>query len=186
MPDSNILSGDGADPDAAPAPPGDPRAVTGVFLRPDDVARAVQRLAESSVPTDDIDVYVLDANGQPGRRIGVRDEPGTLRGAIFGAIVGGALGVVVVILTLLDAFGPVGADPLGASSLLGAFRTIGASAAAGVPIGAVIGMGRWQGRKKLDVSGLRGDRMMVVVESDALADTARDVLRDAGAEQVAG
>ena len=186
MPHSNIASGDGADPDAPVRSRVSAHTVSGLFRQPDDVARAVQRLAESSVPPDEIEVFVVDANGEAGRRIGVHDEPGTLRGAIIGAIAGGIIGVLLVILTLLDAFGLVSGDPFGARSLLGAVRTIGASAAAGVPIGAVIGMGHWQGRKKLEVSGLRGDPMMVVVESDELAETARRVLRDAGAERVSG
>lgn len=186
MANPNLTSGDGADPDAARSPRGEHHAVTGLFRQPNDVERAVQRLAENSVPPDEIDVYVVDASGQAGRRIGVRDEPGTLKGAIVGAIAGGIVGFIIVILTLLDAFGPVTADPFGASSLLGAMRTIGASAAAGVPIGAVLGMGHWQGKKKLETSGLRGDRMMVVVESDELADTARRVLRDSGAERISG
>lgn len=161
-------------------------AVSGLFHRRESVERAVERLAEKSVPADDVSVYVVDEGGNPGRRITIHEQPGTFRGALIGAAAGAVLGALIVVLTVLDVFGPARVDPFGVLSVLGAFRTIAASAAAGIPIGAVIGMGRWQGRKSLSVRDLRGAGVLVVVESRAMAEVAREALRESGAERVSG
>lgn len=173
---------------ASPSPSQTSRGhtVEGFFHRPDDVARAVERLAAESVPADEVDVYVVDDTGATTRRISVQDEPGTLKGAIAGAAGGALVGLVIVILAVLDVFGEVAVDPLGATSLLGAIRTMVASAAMGVPIGAILGMGHWQGKKRMVASDFSGGAVKVVVETDELTDVARRVLREAGADQVIG
>ena len=162
------------------------KRVRGVYSSREGVTRAVERLAQQSVPSDAIDVVVLDARGTETRRVPVEDESGTLRGALIGAACGVALGVVIVVLTLAGVFGPVGAEPLGASTLAGALRAIVMAAVACVPLGAILGMGHWRGRKKIRLSEVEEGSVAVVVESDELAGVARRVLEETGARNVSG
>ena len=177
-------------PSPAPGPGGEDRVqnhrVAGVFSRPDDVTRAVEGLAAESVPADEIGVYAVDDEGKPTRRIAVDEESGTLKGAIIGAVAGAAVGLLVMILAMTDAFGAVFGAPFSDAGLLDVLRVAGASAAMGVPIGAVVGMGHWQGKKKLVTRDFGQGAVMVVVESDELQDVARRVLRDSGADRVSG
>lgn len=161
-------------------------AVRGIFHGREGVKRAVERLAEKSVPADTITVWVLDDDGKPKRQVAVEDEAGTLRGALIGAAVGGAVGLAIAVLGLAGAFGAVGVERLGLGSLAGILRAIATGAAAGVPLGALLGLGHWRGRKTLSEDELDGGAAMVVVESDELAETARRVLEEAGAERVTG
>jgi hypothetical protein len=61
---------------------------------------------------------------------------------------------------------------------------IGAAAAAGVPLGAAIGMTGWLGKRRLDTSGSTDGPFVVVVRSDRFADEARRALEAAGATEV--
>lgn len=160
--------------------------VRGVFRDRAAVARAVRRLAQKSVPSDAIEVAVLDARGEPVRRVPVEDESGALRGAVIGGLAGAALGVVLVTLALSGAFGPVPVDPLGWRSLSGALRAILMASVAAVPLGALLGMGHWRGRKKIELEEIETGSVAVVVESNELAPVARQVLRESGADQVTG
>lgn len=157
--------------------------VMGVFRDPEDVNRAVRGLTAKSVPVDSIRVFVVDEQGRRRREIAVEDEAGALRGALIGAGLGAIAGVLIVILVPLFS-GAASLGALGASTFLGALRAIALCAAAGLPLGAIIGMGRWQGRKKIEETGLIPHRIHVAVESEELASLARAVLEDAGAERV--
>ena len=158
-------------------------SVMGVFRDPDHASRAVRRLTAKSVPVDSIRVFMVDEQGRRQRELAVEDEAGALKGALIGAGVGAVLGLLAVILVpILTGVATVGA--LSISTFLGALRAIALCAAAGVPLGAIIGMGHWQGRKKIEESGLTPHRIYVAVESDELAAIARAVLEDAGAERV--
>jgi hypothetical protein len=160
-------------------------SVLGVFGDPDDVDRAVRRLTAKSVPVDSIRVFVVDERGRRRREIAVEDEAGALRGALTGAGLGALVGVLTVILVpVLTGGASVGG--FGVSSLFGALRAVALCAAAGVPLGAIIGMGRWQGRKKIAETGLGPHRIYVAVDSDQMASVARAVLEDEGAERVEG
>jgi hypothetical protein len=184
MPNPNTTRDNGRSP--APGPGGGNHRVAGVFSRPDDVTRAVERLSAESVPADEIDVFAIDDEGKQTRRIAVDEESGTLKGAVIGAVAGAALGLVVMLLAMTDVFGSVFAGPFSDTELLNVLRVMGASAAMGVPIGAVVGMGHWQGKKKLVTRDFGQGAVMVIVESNELQDVARRVLRDAGADQVSG
>lgn len=188
MPSPNTTHDNGPSP--APRPGSENRSghhrVAGVFSRPDDVTRAVDRLAAESVPADEIEVYAVDDEGKRTRRIAVDEESGTLKGAIIGAVAGATLGLLVMILAMTDVFGSVFAAPFSDTGLINVLRVMGASAAMGVPIGAVVGMGHWQGKKKLVTRDFGQGAVMVVVESDELQDVARRVLRESGADQVSG
>lgn len=162
------------------------QTVKGLYRTPGDVSRAVDSLVANSVPADDVDVYVVDELGRPTRRLSIRDEPGTTRGAIVGAVVGASLGVVVLALVFLGVLGASWIEAFGPNVAISALALIFVPAAAGVPIGAVIGMGHWQGRKKISVPEIDTGGVIVVVQTDELADVARRVLRDTGAANVTG
>lgn len=159
--------------------------VMGVFRSRTGVAEAVRRLAERSVPSNEIDIVVLDADGRPRRRVSVEDESGTTRGAVAGAIIGAAIGVVVVLLLTFGAVGAVPAERIGAGTLFGALRAIAVLAAAGVPLGGLIGLGYWNGRTRIGAREAEEGAVAVIVETDELVDVARSALEESGADEIA-
>lgn len=162
------------------------KRVRGVFHSRDALTRAVRGLAEKSVPTDSISVHVLDEEGNHRRQVRIEREAGALRGALIGAAAGATLGVIIVVLLTSGALGSVGIDLLSVESVVGALRTIATTAVAAMPLGALIGMGNWRAKAEISAVELQDGAAEVVVESDVLADTARSVLFESGAESVSG
>lgn len=160
--------------------------VEGAFRDREAVEDAVYALGQQSVPSDSIHVYVADASGKRKRELQVEKEAGTLRGALYGAGAGAVIGLVIVLAVPTGMFGPVTIDFLTADTLLGAVRVIATMAVAGLPLGAILGMGHWRGGDRISDRELGDGSILVTVRSDELADTARRVLRDAGAERVTG
>lgn len=159
-------------------------AVSAVFRDRGHATRAVRRLAEKSVPADTIRVFLLADDDTRRHEIPVEDEAGALRGALIGAGVGAVVGVGVVALATSGVLGPIQSEPLGVRTVLGAARAVLMAAVAGVPLGALLGMGHWQGRKKLAETGDSTSPVEVAVESEAVRETALDVLREAGADRI--
>jgi len=155
------------------------RTIRGTFQNRKTMSRAVRGLSEKSVPADMIDVQVIDGDGNPTRQVEVEDEAGTLRGAIIGGICGAVLGLAVAIFVLAGGLGPTEAS--GSRAVGGAIGVALSLAVAGVPLGAIIGLGYWRGKTKVSQREMREGSVVVSVESDALAETARVVLQDAGA-----
>ena len=180
---SKSTLGDGIEPFSFDPPN---HTIKGYYRQPRDVSRAVESLVANSIPVDELEVYVVDDSGKPTRKLNIRDEPGTRRGAIIGALVGASLGFLVVLLVFLDVIGGAWIDAFGPNVFLSAVALVCVSGAAGVPIGAVIGMGHWEGRKKISVPHLDSGGVIVVVQTDELADVARRVLQDTGAVNVTG
>lgn len=169
----------------SPSHPESPRMtrVTGVFRRRSRVVRAVERLSRKSVPFDSIRVFVHAKNGDR-REIPVEDESGTLRGAIWGAVAGGLLGLGVAVAAMLGLFGPSGVAAVSFRGVAGALRAVIGGAAAAVPLGALLGMGFWQGRRRISSADFESGTATVVVESNELAELARLTLHEAGALSV--
>jgi hypothetical protein len=171
--------------------PGDPKSsphvdarVTGVFRDRDGVSRAVRRLTAKSVPVDSIRVFVAGRGGRRRREIPVDDEAGALRGALVGAGVGAVAGAVLVLVAAIGLIGSEWADLFGISGIAGAVRAIAVCALAGVPLGKILGMGRWDATKSISESDVESGEVHVVVESGKLSAVARRVLDDAGAYRV--
>lgn len=159
----------------------DQAEVAAIFRDRDSVIRAVERLAEKSVPADSVRVFVDDQAG--GRReVPVEDESGALRGALIGAAVGALIGVGIVIAVALGLYGPAEVGVLSFRGVAGALRAILGGAAAAVPLGALLGLGYWQGRKKISKDDFRTGTATVVVESDELSELARGVLQETGGD----
>ena len=154
--------------------------VSGVFHDRRQVGRAVEKLLGKSVPTDQITVTVMDARGEPRRVIPVEDEPGVLQGALFGAGAGAALGFVTAIVAVgvqmgwAELWSVVGFSWSVRGALIGMMG--------GVPLGAVIWMGRWRKKEELGGVDLDGGSVVVEVRSDDLAELAHRILDDAGAD----
>ncbi|MEX2470987.1 MAG: hypothetical protein WEA34_02330 [Gemmatimonadota bacterium] len=156
--------------------------VSGVFHDRKRVTQAVERLMGKSVPTDEITVTLVDAEGEPKREIPVEDEPGVLHGALMGAGAGAGLGLVAAIAAIgfyigwSELWSVVGLSWVMRGALIG---MVG-----GVPLGAVIWMGRWRKKDELGDRDLDGGSVVIEVRSDELADLVRRVLEDAGAHRV--
>jgi hypothetical protein len=145
--------------------------------------RAVRELTGHSVPVDSIHVYVRSPDGER-REIPVETEAGVLRGALLGAAAGAGIGVVIVGLALAGVFGEAAVGPL--AGIVGALRTVLLAAAAAVPLGALLGMGRWRSRGKISDQELEQGGAEVVVTSEELEPRAREILERAGAVQISG
>jgi hypothetical protein len=160
----------------------DMQRVQGVFHDEKRVRKAVERLQERSVPVDEITVTVLDASGAPKRDMPVEGEGGVLHGALLGAAVGGGLGFAAAILAIGVYAGwsqlvtAIGLSWMIRGALIGAMG--------GFPLGAILGMGRWRRDEELGAEDLDAGSVMVEVRTDELVDLARQVLDEAGAEQV--
>jgi hypothetical protein len=147
--------------------------------------RAVRELTSHSVPTDSIHVYLRKPDGRR-REISVEEGAGTLRGALLGAAAGASVGLLIVVLVFAGAFGEPGVGLFGPRGIAGAVRTILLTAAAAVPLGALLGMGRWRSRDAISDRELEEGTAEVVVTSEALESRARDILRQAGAVRTSG
>jgi hypothetical protein len=156
--------------------------VSGVFHDRRRVTQAVERLMEKSVPAGDITVTVMDTEGEPRHDIPVEDEPGVLHGALVGAGAGAGLGLMAAI-TAIGVY--VGWSELWTVvGLSWALRGALIGMVGGVPLGAVIWMGRWRKKDELDAADLNGGSVMVEVRSDELAELARRILEETGADRV--
>jgi hypothetical protein len=159
------------------------KVVTGIYHDADRVTEAVRSLLNESIPADSIGVTIRDASGRR-REVKVGDEAGVLEGAKMGAWIGAALGAVVMFAVAVwvamgtgEGLLPVGPFSAAISGALG-------GGAAGVMLGGLIGMGRWKGMPDLDPKVLETGSAIVSVRSDAMADTARQVLTESGAQDI--
>jgi hypothetical protein len=161
-------------------------AVRGVFHDRDKLDDAVYRLGQFRVPTDSIRVHVVDAGGTQKREMGIEQEAGTLRGALIGAGAGAAIGLAIIVLAQAFVFGPGSSAPIDRGFIYMALGVVVSLALGGLPLGAVLAMGRWHIGERVTDEELRTGAAWVVVESDEMAEVARRVLGEAGAERVAG
>jgi hypothetical protein len=159
-------------------------AVEAVFHDRDTLNDGVEALFEKSVPADSIRVFLRTGAGERGRELDVGDEPGTLHGALTGAGVGAVVGLVVAIAVGSGLLGPSDVSPFGLTGIVGAFKAMLAGAVAGVPLGALLGMGHWRGHKRVDAGDMSDGGALVVVDSDELASLSERALRDAGGQVV--
>lgn len=158
------------------------KTVRGIFHDEERVRSAVERLLERSVPADEIEVTVLDAGGAPTRDMPVEDESGVLHGALMGAALGGWVGLMAAVIAV--GFFAGWSELLTSIGLSWALRGALTGAVGGVPLGAILGMGRWRKDEELASEDLDAGSVVVEVHSGELADVARRVLDEVGAERV--
>lgn len=160
------------------------KVTTGVFRDAERVTKAVRSLLGRSVPADRISVVLCDPSGER-HEVAVEDESGVLKGVVVGGSIGGTLGALGVGLAATGVIvAPGGAALLAAGPVLGILQGALAGALAGIPLGGVIGMGRWTAKPDLDEDELAQGTALVSVHSDDLAATAREVLERAGADEI--
>jgi hypothetical protein len=145
--------------------------------------RAVRELAGHGIPVDSIHVYVRSSDGRR-RELPVEEGAGTLRGALIGAGAGALVGVLIVTLVFAGAFGEPGVGLFGVRGLAGAVRAVLLTAAAAVPLGALIGMGRWRSGGRVSDHEIEQGGAEVVVTSEELEPRAREILERSGAEHI--
>lgn len=159
------------------------KTVSGIYHDASRVTDAVRALLGASVPAETIGVEIRDEAGRR-RRVTVGDEAGVVEGAIHGAWIGAGLGGLVMFIAAFA----MGAGTEGGLLPVGPFAAAISGAlgggAAGVMLGAIVGMGRWKGMPDLDPAVLANGSVVVSVRSDALADKAQRILSEAGAEHV--
>jgi hypothetical protein len=153
-------------------------SVQALFNRRKELRKAVNALMAEGVPTNTIHVYLVDEAGNRTREVPVESGSGALKGAFIGAATGALVGLGIAILVPLGLFGPASLDQLGMDPLFGALSAVAIGAASGVPLGALIGMGHWQGAYRIPDADFSRYRASVVVDSDAKADIAREILGD--------
>jgi hypothetical protein len=163
----------------------DSGTVVAAFRDRASLNRAVRELTGHSVPVDSIHVFVRSPDGRR-REIPVESEAGVLRGALLGAAVGAGIGVVIVALVIAGVFGDPAVGPFGVRGIVGALRTVLLAAAAAVPLGALLGMGRWRSRGKISDEEIERGGAEVVVTSEELEPRAREILERAGAVEISG
>jgi hypothetical protein len=155
----------------------------GIFGDAEDVRRAVEDLLGNSVPADEIRVLVADEAMSEDREIPVNDEPGAGRGLLLGALGGAFLGAVAALGAVSVYQSPSVLVTLGGLQWVLIGAVVGALG--GIPLGGVIGLGSWRrGAERVRASQSPHDQVIVEVHSDALAEKAIRILREAGAERV--
>jgi hypothetical protein len=164
---------------------GDRSRVVAEFRDRASLNRAVRELMGHSVPAGSIQIYVRSPDGRR-RLVPVEEGAGTLRGALLGAAAGAFIGLLIVVLVFAGVFGDPGVGFFGLRGIAGAVRTILLTAAAAVPLGALLGMGRWRSRDEVSDRELEQGSAEVVVTSDALESRAREILRRSGAGHTGG
>lgn len=160
------------------------RKVEGVFGSRRKLRKAVNQLMARGVPTNTIHVYLVDRAGSRLREVSVEAGSGVARGAVLGSLSGAAIGLVIVVAATAGLFGSPAADPFGVASVPEAVGVMLLGAAAGVPLGGLLGMGHWQGARRIPDADFTRYGATLVVETRSMADVARTVLADAGARSV--
>lgn len=156
------------------------RVARGIYHDRDQVRAAVRALLDASVPAHLIRLD-LRHPGRGDRTVPIADEAGVVDGAVRGATWGAVLGALLLfVVTATVALG-AGDGPWAANPFSAAARGALWGGAAGVTLGAIIGIGRWRGLRDLDAAWLDGGHARISVESDDLADTVLRVLRESGA-----
>lgn len=172
---------DGTSRRHALSPEQDTIVVEGLFESRARLREAVNGLMARGVPTNTIRVFLVDGQGTRVRELPVDSGSGALKGALIGAAGGAVVGLAIAAFLSIG-ISAGSTTPLGVGSFLGGLRVAALLAAAGVPLGGLLGMGHWQGARRVSRADLRTLRAAVVVQTRSKADVAREVLGQCGAE----
>ena len=159
--------------------------VTATFGDPEAAERAVQALMEGHFAADEISILVADSEGRHEEI--VEHDTGVAEGVAGGVAAGAVLGALGATLVATGVVAAPGLTLLATGPLLAALKGAAAGAAAGLEIGALAGLGFWKDEAHIHAKALEAGGIVVGVPADhERADHAREVLRDAGADQVQG
>lgn len=161
-------------------------AVYGIFKTRDELINAVELLRTKGFRNEDVSVLYPDNQGS--KELGVEKETkapeGMSTGAVSGAIIGGALGW----LTGIGALAIPGVGPfIAAGPIVAALAGVGAAGAVGGILGGLIGLGMPEYEAKRFEGMIRKGSLLLSVHCDNLdwANKAKDILQDAGADDIA-
>ena len=161
-------------------------AVFGIFPTLAGAEHGVDALIAAGFRSDDVSVLAPDKNAtkELAAEKNTKAPEGTTTGVVAGGALGGTLGLLAGIGALaIPGFGPF----IAAGPIMATLAGLGAGAATGGLIGALVGMGipeyeakRYEGRVK---DG--GILLSVHCDDSKWIDKAKDVLKSAGAEDIA-
>jgi len=161
-------------------------AVFGIFPSLAEAEHGVDALVAAGFRSDDVSVLAPDqkATKELAAEKNTKAPEGTTTGVVAGGAVGGTLGLLVGLGALaIPGLGPF----IAAGPIMAALAGLGAGAATGGLIGALVGMGipeyeakRYEGRVK---DG--GVLLSVHCDDSEWVDKAKDILKHAGAEDIA-
>ena len=161
-------------------------AVFGIFRDSHPAEQALNRLIASGFMNDDVSI-LLPAHSSSkdfGHEKNSKAPEGVTAGVTAGGVLGGALGLLAGIGVLaIPGMGPL----IAAGPIMASLAGIGAGGAVGGVIGSLVGMGipeyeakRYEGRVKAG-----GVLPSVHCDTDAQIATAKDMLKETGAEDIA-
>lgn len=160
------------------------KMVSGIYRDESSLTDAVRKLQARSVPADEISVVVRDPGEGEEKEVPVDLESGVEQGAVIGGSVGAALGAAGVTLATTGVIVLPGVALLAGGPVLAAIQGGLAGGAVGVPVGGLLGIGRWFATPHLDEDALEEGAAIVAVESDELWETAKAVFEETGAEGI--
>jgi hypothetical protein len=160
-------------------------AAFGIFTSRIAAEKCIDTLLASGFRNDDVSVLAPDQDAT--RELATEKNTKAPEGATTGAATGGVLGGTLGLLAGIGALAIPGLGPfIAAGPIMGALAGLGVGAAAGGLIGALVGMGipeyearRYEGRVKEG-----GILVSVHCDSSEWIDTAKDILKHAGAEDI--
>lgn len=156
------------------------RRIVGLFHDRSAAESAIRELLDAGFGEDQIGVIMARHEEreqvEEGLEFGTPPADDLIKGAGTGAVVGGVLGLLG--LLLIPGLGPLVVGGALATTLVGA--TVGA--ATGGLVGLLVGLGATQEEAEHFERGVRGGGIIVTVDAGARAQEAREILRDFGAE----
>lgn len=167
------------------------KTVVGIFTSRGDAEQAIERLHQSGLPVEQINLLIPDAAKEQIEEVPTTDTERPGIGKALGAVVGGAMGAsgglfgAAVVSGLLPGIGQVTAAGFAAAALLGMGGAVAGAAAGGALENATA-----QGLPKDELfvyeDALRQGRTVVFVLTDDTAhqESARQILEMAGAESL--
>ena len=165
-------------------------SVTGVFDTRTDAEQAYEQLKQAGIPADKVTVLTPGSQDHMNKEIQTvptdsSEQPGM--GSAMGALLGGGVGITggSVLMALIPGVGPITALGLLGAAVLGA-----AGATVGAVAGGEIEKASYEGLPEDEIflyeDALRKGRSVVIamVHDEPSASSAREVLKQAGAESV--
>lgn len=161
------------------------KAVFGICRSRAQAEVCVSKLQQAGFNTDDMSVLMSDQDSSRDLAVekATKAPEGVTAGASAGGVIGGALGLLAGIGALaVPGLGPF----IAAGPIMGALAGLGVGSAAGGLIGVLAGMGVPEYEAKRYEGHVKEGGILVSVhcESAEMADRAKDILKNAGAESI--
>jgi hypothetical protein len=160
-------------------------AVFGIYKTSAQAEHAVDRLLAAGFANGDISVLLPDQ--QSSKELAHEKNTKAPEGTAVGVTAGGAIGGTLGLLAGLGALAIPGVGPLiAAGPIMGALAGLGVGSAAGGLVGALVGMGIPEYEAKRYEGSVKAGGVLLSVHCDSSAeiDSAKEVLKASGAEDI--